>query len=71
MSGEPIDDGGPAFPPDLGSQFKGMTLRDYFASQALAGICAYGCRKFEDAASDAYGFADAMLAERKRGAGEA
>ena len=32
----PINDGGPAFPDDH-SQV-GMTLRDYFAGQALAGV---------------------------------
>jgi hypothetical protein len=38
-----IDDGGPAFP-NLGYNaeeiFNGMTLRDWFAGQALAGLCA-------------------------------
>jgi hypothetical protein len=33
----PTNDGGPAFPPGDGSE-NGMTLRDYFAGQALAGI---------------------------------
>lgn len=31
-------DGGPAFPCDAMRQSKGMTLRDYFAAQALKGI---------------------------------
>ena len=42
----------------------GMTLRDYFAGQALAGPC----RQMEDAeaiAKVAYQIADAMLKERK------
>lgn len=39
---KPIDDGGPAFPNNdaHGCAFSGMTLRDYFAGQALAGLCA-------------------------------
>jgi len=47
-------------------QFAGMTLRDYFAGQALAGAMAYGVggRKAEWIASDSYDIADAMLAER-------
>jgi hypothetical protein len=84
-------DGGPAFPRaahwsdggsarfDHGAQ-DGMTLRDWFAGQALAGMLAYShvnpqrgnyhenC-SVEGAAEDAYRYADAMLAEReKRGA---
>lgn len=38
-----INDGGPAFPfwnPDTESQCYGITLRDWFAGQALAGMCA-------------------------------
>jgi len=76
MSG--INDGGPAFPcmppqdtvagaatgypyPDAG-----MTLRDYFAAKALAGMLADTNRSgaFEAFARDAYGFADAMLKAR-------
>lgn len=43
--GYTTDGGGPAFPMDHdhGSwrdQWPGMTLRDYFAGQALAGLCA-------------------------------
>ena len=40
----PINDGGPAFPvqsiysEDHGTNSRGMTLRDYFVGQALAGI---------------------------------
>jgi len=58
----------------------GMSLRDYFAGQALAGICAGLCSDisrgdrayhrvgFTDAAEDAYILADAMIAARKAGA---
>jgi hypothetical protein len=69
-----INDGsGPAFPtlfiePEYGSGYKGMTLRDYFAAQALAGMMA---RKDSDGwpnhevAGNCYSYADAMLAARK------
>lgn len=72
----PTNDGGPAFPvPDshcpngqvqYGSY--GMSLRDYFAGQALAGLLTqpaedeYGPKCFAEAA---YEMADAMLAARK------
>jgi hypothetical protein len=82
-----LSDGGAAFPvplslrqadgmPMTAAEFfeggNGMTLRDYFAAQSLAGICQtkqsqeygslpdYHC----DAAKRAYGYADAMLAFR-------
>lgn len=57
--------GGPAFP--AGAHF-GMTLRDYFAGQALVAVSAMYCnpdameRKI---AITAYGIADAMLAARE------
>lgn len=74
------DDGGPAFPCKVDVQFKsdidgekywtkrdfgGMTLRDYFAAQALAGpVSEHGIP--EEAAMRAYEYADAMLAERAK-----
>ena len=73
-----IDDGGPAFPVadtvhpngqvQLGSY--GMSLRDWFASQAIAGIIA--CPQvrhdlFDAYAHHAYAQADAMLAARTEG----
>ena len=66
------DDGGPAFPSvDYGSI--GMSLRDWFAGQALAGVIAACCQdtlNFETReqlfARNAYAIADAMLAERAR-----
>ena len=71
----PIKDGGAAFPVHYCSE--GMTLRDYFAGQALAGICAplyddesptiWNHREF---AKGAYMFADAMLAARDRKEGD-
>jgi len=67
------DKSGPAFPgegfePGAGKvHFRGMTLRDYFAGQALAGICASGQAMpaaDELTARTAYQIADAMLTER-------
>lgn len=68
------NDGGPAFPGfDLINQEgrrnpAGMTLRDYFAGQALAGFCAVPDRYnwLCDDAAFAYKIADAMLAARER-----
>jgi hypothetical protein len=72
------NDGGPTFPTEPNTQpgfyaHHGMSLRDYFAGQALAGLAG---RKFhkgdagegyaEWAASMAYEFADALLAARER-----
>ena len=64
------DDGGPAFPhsssPMRGDLTEwGMTLRDWFAGQALAGMLdrAYGI-KCEIIAARSYEMADAMIAAR-------
>jgi hypothetical protein len=72
--------GGPAFPtlfiePEYGSGYKGMTLRDYFAAQALTGILGSGDAKLENIISDksataefaqsCYIIADAMLKARE------
>ncbi len=59
--------GGPAFPVPRthGGTDKGMTLRDYFAGQALAGRNVQRAYKtWEDMAADCYEIADAMLAAR-------
>lgn len=45
---------------------EGMTLRDYFAGQALASFD-HAFRVPESDAKKAYAIADAMLAERKKG----
>lgn len=67
-----IDDGGPAFPTEPNTQsgfysHHGMSLRDWFAGQFIAGNIS-STRFFDELAAEAYGMADAMLAERaKRG----
>ncbi len=67
-----IDDGGPAFPTDNEAQtgpntyhWTGMTLRDWFAGQALAGALANPNRSDEINACGLYMVADAMIAARK------
>ena len=59
------NDGGPAFPVGL---LPGMSLRDYFAGQALAGLiaCPNTSGGEKDFARNAYKLADAMLAEREK-----
>ncbi len=63
------DDGGPAFPNNdqNGCAFAGMTLRDWFAGQALAGMLdrAYGI-PVNVIAERSYQMADAMLSARER-----
>ena len=82
-------DGGPAFPiytlqcdnrghlTNVATYLNGMTLRDYFAGQALAGLLANPTldvtNKSGDGESDSdiiakacFYFADAMLAEREK-----
>lgn len=55
--------GGPAFP--AGAHF-GMTLRDYFAGQALAGFSGSGAHGSPDQwAAVSWKIADAMLAARE------
>ncbi len=93
MSG--LNDGGPAFPyvqmseatgqPINGCFNSGMTLRDWFAGQALAGLLANPTvREWDAAASEqgdpdalvqvcalmTYKQADAMLSEREKGGGK-
>ena len=68
----PINDGGPAFPlindhTHPTTINNGMTLRDYFAGQALASLLV--SRKFTEASTKdiverAFWYADAMLDER-------
>lgn len=62
----------PAFPAPMDADHDGMTLRDYFAGQALVGGLASGARidgasatQREGLAVTVYAIADAMLAARK------
>jgi hypothetical protein len=67
------DNGGPAFPhqKDDGSPYWGMSLRDWFAGQALVGIATNRtARPYEQDAEQAYRYADAMLAERAKAEGQ-
>jgi hypothetical protein len=67
-----IGDGGPAFPAgthhthdkDGQSLSLGMTLRDWFAGQALSGMLAYG-EEYEPFAERAYLIADMMIKARE------
>lgn len=57
---------------DLGSVVVPVSLRDWFAGQALAGICASAACSaanptFDDVARKSYAQADAMLKERGGG----
>jgi len=71
MQNTPKNDGGAAFPheavkfnTDAGT---GMTLRDYFAGQAVSGLYAdANTWTHVEAAKCCYDLADAMLAERDR-----
>lgn len=68
---EKINDGGPAFPSPrahsmtTGTEAKGMSLRDYFAAQAMVGLASdQNYDSWASAARAAYVAADAMLAAR-------
>ena len=72
-------DGGPAFPGptaigpagDVYPGFSGMSLRDWFAGHALAGLLAHASGEApESAPRKAYQLADAMLAVRAANSGE-
>lgn len=61
-------DGGPAFPlpvTEWNPGNAGMSLRDWFAGQALAGIMTLRPNTADEAAWAAYEAADAMLAARE------
>lgn len=78
-------DGGPAFPTQpintaKPEKYSGMSLRDWFAGQALLGMLAHSTRyrpregassNWHDAIAEEAGqLADAMLAERAKASGE-
>jgi len=62
------DDGYPAFPVQQYADYSGMSLRDYFAANALEGMIA-GSQGLaittEQFAEQSYKLADAMLKARK------
>jgi hypothetical protein len=73
-----INDGGPAFPSTIqyfpddknANEEQGMTLRDWFAGQALAGVTSsvndeISVGQVEGIAEIAYALADAMLRARE------
>lgn len=77
-----IDDGGPAFAKpcdecshrcgnsECNAEQTGMSLRDYFASAAMQAIIAnpaIDALEYHEVASDACGYADAMIAKRRGG----
>ena len=63
------DNGGPAFPyaSSMSLQPTGMTMRDYFAGQAITLMRNVSAEGPTQAAFWAYEVADAMLAERNTG----
>jgi hypothetical protein len=61
-----INDGGPAFPfKGYAGETYGMTLRDWFAGQALAGMLIGEWLSDKGVATLAYEYADAMLRARE------
>lgn len=81
---KPVNDGGPAFPiadtvhsnGQVQYGTSGMSLRDYFAGQALIGVVLAplgqgGRITYSGTATDAYAYADAMLAARESKGGAA
>ena len=79
----PIDNGGPAFPLNMPPVYRehatpcyeaqagasGMTLRDWFAGQAIVGLANQNELKDKDLARFAYVLADEMLSARKNKGG--
>jgi hypothetical protein len=67
MTDKKIDDGGPAFPGEMTTNWtQGMSLRDWIAGQALAGIFATNPQSSDDIlAGVAYAVADVMIEARK------
>lgn len=69
-----VDNGGPAFPAiRSGTEFRGMSLRDYFAAKAVQGFLANPNQDYapltptalKNVVAGAYEVADAMLAKRE------
>lgn len=65
-----VNDGGPAFPnvpsdPGYSQWDRGMSLRDWFAGQALAGLAAAGRQATPKSwGENCYALADAMISAR-------
>jgi hypothetical protein len=69
---QPINDGEPAFPTPVGVQNDGMTLRDYFAANAMSAVLKELWQQGEHsspipplAAKFAYEMADTMIKARE------
>jgi hypothetical protein len=60
------DPAGAAFPSPHNHSVPGMSLRDYFASAAMQGLCAESVQIPAVAAVAAYRLADAMIEERSK-----
>jgi len=58
--------GGPAFPTNGGVTYKGMTMLDYFAGQAMLFYASQDYVGYEEAAERSYDRAEAMLKEREK-----
>jgi hypothetical protein len=70
MNKKPINTGGPAFPVKFRNYtLEGMTLRDWFAGQAIISH-PLRFKHYEQAALESYELADAMLREREEVRGE-
>jgi hypothetical protein len=62
-----MKDAGSVFPVYDNDERKGMSVRDWFAGQALPGLIALDSdADYKGIVHDAYLFADAMLAERDK-----
>ncbi len=76
MSEKKIEDGGPAFGHGSSNgHCCGMTLRDYFATEAMGRLIQMFAATERETIADvfaksAYAYADAMLIERGKGGGE-
>jgi hypothetical protein len=71
LMSDPINDGGPVSPtlslePNIITPSGGLSLRDYFAGQALAGLCA-DAHRLSSVVKFSYEVADMMIAARKEG----
>jgi hypothetical protein len=63
----PQNDGGAAFPMhERDDALRGMSLRDWFAGEALTKASQGSSKTADDIAKRAYYIADAMIAERNR-----